>query len=117
MVTVREGEVFGPIFCDGEAEPPPEVTWWHEENQVTSEATLDMSDVVTRDQAGEYVCQVSNPLGLATASITLDVQHKPDCKCQVAGIGFYLLLVQILHRPFLTVTFQVKSSSLLKVRN
>ena len=79
-ITVREGEEFGGVFCDGEAEPPPDVSWWCEDLQVTSEATLDFTGAVTRDQAGDYVCQVSNPHGTSTISVSLDVQYKPDCK-------------------------------------
>ena len=77
---MREGDQFAGVFCDGEAEPPPDVSWWYEELQVTTEATLDFTGAVTRDKAGEYVCQVSNPHGVSTISVSLDVQHKPDCK-------------------------------------
>jgi len=79
-LSVREGEMFEAVFCDADGEPLPLVSWWHRGHQLTSEATLDFTEVVSRQQAGEYVCQVSNIHGLSTASVTLEVQYKPNCE-------------------------------------
>ena len=48
LVTLKEGEVFTPVFCDGDGAPVPEVSWWFEGAQVSLENTLDFTEPVTR---------------------------------------------------------------------
>ena len=48
LVTLEEGAVFTPVFCDGEGGPLPEVSWWFEGAEVSLENTLDFTEPVTR---------------------------------------------------------------------
>merc|ERR1719219_797828 len=64
-LTVREGDLITPVFCEGDSQPAPTVSWWRHTLEVSGEATLDWSEVVTRQQAGEYQCRVSNRHGLS----------------------------------------------------
>ena len=48
LVTLEEGAVFTPVFCDGEGAPLPEVSWWFEGAEVSLENTLDFTEPVTR---------------------------------------------------------------------
>ena len=83
--------MFGGVFCDGEAEPPPHVSWWHGGHLLTEEATLDFTEVVTREQAGEYLCQVSNPHGVSSVALNVNVVYKPTCKLNIkTAISFEL---------------------------
>ena len=84
-LTVREGGLITPVFCDGNSEPPPTVSWWRNTLEVTAEATLDWSEAVTRQEAGEYQCQVENKHGLSTISLTLNVLYKPTCRFPLIG--------------------------------
>ena len=79
-LSVREGDLTTPVLCDGDSQPPPSVSWWHNSLEVTGEATLDWSEAVTRQQAGQYQCQVENKHGLSTISLTLNVLYKPSCR-------------------------------------
>ena len=47
-VTVVEGDMFTPVFCDGDGSPPPQVTWFHDQKNISQENTLDFTDSVTR---------------------------------------------------------------------
>ena len=79
-LSITEGDLTTPVFCDGDSQPPPSVSWWRHTLEVTSEATLDWSEAVTRQQAGQYQCQVENKHGLSTISLTLNVLYKPSCR-------------------------------------
>jgi len=79
LVTLEEGAVFTPVFCDGEGAPLPEVSWWFEGAEVSLENTLDFTEPVTRSQSGEYSCHISNIHGMQELSVNVDIQHKPAC--------------------------------------
>ena len=79
-LTVREGDLITPVFCDGHSDPPPSVSWWRHQLEVTGEATLDWSEAVTRQEAGLYQCRVENKHGLVTVSFSLNILHKPTCR-------------------------------------
>ena len=48
QVILQEDDSFTAVFCDGEGEPVPEVSWWRDGSVVSPENTLDFSDPVTR---------------------------------------------------------------------
>ena len=48
LVTIEEGAVFTPVFCDGDGAPVPEVSWWFRGAVVSLENTLDFTEPVTR---------------------------------------------------------------------
>ena len=48
LVTIEEGAVFTPVFCDGDGDPVPEVSWWFRGALVSLENTLDFTEPVTR---------------------------------------------------------------------
>ena len=47
-IIMREDESFPAVFCDGEADPDPEVSWWFNNALISQENTLDFSDPITR---------------------------------------------------------------------
>ena len=54
-VTHLEGEIFSPVFCDGEANPPPDVSWSRNEEVISNENTLDFVKPVSRWIKGFYL--------------------------------------------------------------
>ena len=48
LVTLEEGAVFTPVFCDGAGAPEPEVSWWFRSAELSRENTLDFTEPVTR---------------------------------------------------------------------
>ena len=48
LVTLEEGAVFTPVFCDGAGAPEPEVSWWFRGAELSRENTLDFTEPVTR---------------------------------------------------------------------
>jgi len=76
---VVEGDMMTPVFCDGDGSPPPQVTWFHEQRNISQENTLDFTDVVTRSQSGEYTCHIANIHGSQLITVNLVVQHPPQC--------------------------------------
>ena len=99
LVTIEEGAVFTPVFCDGDGDPVPEVSWWFRGAEVSLENTLDFTEPVTRwvniyfrsvsiqricgfcrSQTGEYTCHISNIHGMQKLSVNVDIQHKPSCE-------------------------------------
>ena len=48
FVSIEENEVIEPIFCSGEGVPEPSVVWKFNDQEVTSENTLDFSDPIKR---------------------------------------------------------------------
>merc|ERR1712106_418553 len=79
FLSIEEHEVINAIFCYGEGVPEPSVVWTFDEQEITSENTLDFSDPLTREQGGVYSCHVSNKHGEEVVNVTIDVLYKPEC--------------------------------------
>ena len=48
QLTVVEGDIFPPVFCDGDGSPPPQVSWFRDGINISQENTLDFTESVTR---------------------------------------------------------------------
>jgi len=104
-VTHLEGEIFSPVFCDGEANPPPDVSWSRNEEVISNENTLDFVKPVSRVDSGEYTCHISNIHGATQISLNVDVLFKPQCEIRSEIVDEELILTCSAHSNPKEVTF------------
>ncbi|XP_068685519.1 uncharacterized protein [Montipora foliosa] len=74
---VREGGNIT-LFCNASGIPEPTVSWINVHNDQRTDGNKLMFKNITRYQAGEYICEATNPCGNATKSATIDVHFEPE---------------------------------------
>jgi len=92
LVTHVEDDIFSPVFCDGEANPTPQVTWSRNEEVISNENTLEFAKPISRADSGEYTCHISNIHGATQMSLIVDVQFKPQCEIHSEIVNEELIL-------------------------
>ncbi|XP_031568091.1 hemicentin-1-like [Actinia tenebrosa] len=79
QLTVNERDVFT-VKCNTSGNPSPDVKWkkvgLNQTYIIYHQEVLNFT-MVTKRQAGTYVCEAKNILGTASASVKLTVQYKP----------------------------------------
>jgi len=79
FIEIEEGEVMEPILCYAEASPEPSFVWKLNDEIVSEGGLLEFADPVTKEQAGDYFCHISNEHGEEVINVTLTVLYKPEC--------------------------------------
>ncbi|KAF7666017.1 hypothetical protein LDENG_00122330 [Lucifuga dentata] len=65
------------IPCNADANPPADVKWYHRGRLINA------SEILTRNDSGEYHLQATNHLGTHNGTITVTVQYAPEFKSAV----------------------------------
>ncbi|XP_068733582.1 fibroblast growth factor receptor 4-like [Montipora capricornis] len=66
------------LSCPATGIPPPTVFWTKTSNGERTNGTELVIRNISRNEAGEYRCEATNPCGNASESATIDVQYPPD---------------------------------------
>ncbi|XP_068685509.1 hemicentin-1-like isoform X2 [Montipora foliosa] len=72
------------LSCQAFGIPPPTVFWVNSSNGERTNGTELVIRNISRNEAGEYRCEATNPCGNASESATIDVQYPPE------GIQFHV---------------------------
>jgi len=78
-VVLVEGETAPPFTCSASAVPEALVVWMKDDNEVSADAMLKLSEPIHRSDGGEYTCQASNQHGVTTQTVNVQVQFLPEC--------------------------------------
>jgi len=109
-IIMREDESFPAVFCDGEADPDPEVSWWFNNALISQENTLDFSDPITREEAGSYECHIANIHGVEIVTVDLKILHKPYCNIRHQLRDEELILTCSVEANPKVILFDIKNS-------
>ncbi|XP_068685518.1 uncharacterized protein [Montipora foliosa] len=66
------------LSCPAFGIPPPTVFWVNSSNGERTNGTELVIRNISRNEAGEYRCEATNPCGNASESATIDVQYPPE---------------------------------------
>lgn len=61
--------------CQFDGNPPPTVLWYYEKERINA------SELLTRDQSGEYTAEIVNRLGSKNASVLISIEYQPSFTC------------------------------------
>lgn len=104
-VDVVENELPTKVLCTAEAYPKASFMWRFNDEVIQTHNLLHFGSPVTREQAGEYVCEAQNRHGTTQIHTNLNVQYKPECNIrQSKGDDEILLTCDVVANPD-TVTF------------
>ena len=79
LVEVVEHEVPDKVLCSAEAYPEASFMWRFRDEVIQTQNLLNFGSAITRQQAGDYVCEAQNRHGTAYIHTRIDVLYKPEC--------------------------------------
>lgn len=78
-VDVVENELPEKVLCTAEAYPKASFMWRYNDEVIQTHNLLHFGSPITREQAGEYVCEAQNRHGTTQIATVLNVLYKPEC--------------------------------------
>ncbi|XP_015771103.1 PREDICTED: hemicentin-1-like isoform X6 [Acropora digitifera] len=66
------------VICKASGVPPPTVFWVKTSNEERTNGADLAFKSIHRNQSGEYACNAKNPCGVASQSVEINVQFKPE---------------------------------------
>ena len=79
IIKIHENEKPRKIHCTAEGFPKPKFSWKFPNHQILKGPLLYFRTAIRRKDAGSYICEASNHLGVEEISTKIDVLFKPEC--------------------------------------
>ncbi|GFU10289.1 hemicentin-1-like isoform X2 [Nephila pilipes] len=77
---VMEGEILDDLVCSASAHPLANYEWRIDGNLVARGPVLSFNSSLSRAMGGNYTCVVMNRHGIARATVSITVLHRPVCE-------------------------------------
>ncbi|KAM6913611.1 vascular cell adhesion protein 1 isoform 2-T2 [Lycodopsis pacificus] len=86
--------------CSADGHPPPEIKWTYDSEANVTVATRGGQKSITvtgatSTNAGAYVCNADNTVGVATRTVTLVVKDRPKQSAAGVGVIWWLLIILV----------------------